>query len=413
MTVVDSTGDDASALAIDLERGVVAVPGLRAAGVAAGIKPSGSRDVALLVADEPRPAAAVFTRNRVAAAPVQLSRTRIESQPWVKTVVVNAGNANALTGARGLADAREMLERADSVAGGPSLVLSTGVIGHPLPMDRIRTGIDAAAAALDPDADDAFAEAILTTDTTTKRASVTLELPGWPDPVRVGGTAKGSGMIHPDMATMLAVVATDAPLSPAMMREILVHAVDRSFHRISVDGDTSTNDAVVLLGGRADPERGIPPGPAVDQVADAITAVCRSLAHQIILDGEGMTRVLELDVRGAGSEEQASAVGRAVATSSLVKTALAGGDPNWGRILAAAGNAGVDVDPNTLSLSIEGHLVVRNGEPLEVDEATLRDAVAGKTVHATLDLGPGPASVRWTTTDLTHDYVTINAEYTT
>lgn len=411
MTVIEPTEDDASRL--DLDRGVLAVPGLRGAGVAAGLKPSGSPDVALLVADEPRPAAAVFTRNRVAAAPVQLSRTRIESQPWVKTVVVNAGNANALTGARGLEDARAMLERADALAGGPSLVLSTGVIGHPLPMDRVLPGIDAAAAALSEDADDAFAQAILTTDTTTKRAFVTLELPGWPDPVRVGGTAKGSGMIHPDMATMLGFVATDAPLAPAMMREILVHAVDRSFHRISVDGDTSTNDAVVLLGGRADPERGIPSGPAVDQVADAITAVCRSLAHQILLDGEGMTRMLELEVVGATTEAQASAVGRAVATSSLVKTALAGGDPNWGRILAAAGNAGVDVDPNTLSLAIEGHLVVRNGEPLSVDDDALRAAVQGKAVRATLDLGQGSCSVRWSTTDLTHGYVTINAEYTT
>ncbi len=397
--------------------GLLSVPGVSGAAVATGVKPSGGLDLALVDLGRPVTAAAVFTRNELAAPPVGICRRRLEADPRARAVVINSGNANAMTGERGVADAEAMVERVEARCGGPALVLSTGVIGVPLPLDRVLDGIDRAAAGLSPDAGDDVARAILTTDTCTKQSAVRVRLPATADDgertVTVGGVAKGSGMIHPDMATMLAVVATDAPLEPAAARTLLARAVDRSFHTITVDGDTSTNDAVVLLAGGADM-------PAVDTddrrgelLARAVTRVAQDLAQAIIRDGEGASRVAEIRVTSARSRDEARRVARSVAGSSLVKTALAGGDPNWGRILAAAANARVGLDGSRLRLALGGVVVFAAGGPLRVDQAAVDRAFSRDEVLIELDLGLGEASARMYTTDLTKGYVEINSEYTT
>lgn len=378
------------------------VPGIRGGAVAAGIKPSGALDLAVLVAEQPLVAAGVFTRNQVAAAPVQVCRERLAASSTVRSVVINAGNANALTGRIGRRHAEAMVRATEQACGGPALVLSTGVIGVPLPMERVLSGIHRAAAAVD-DGGTGVADAILTTDTTRKTAVVRC------GPYTVGGLAKGSGMIHPNLATMLAVVATDAPIPAPRLRAILARAVDRSFHEITVDGDTSTNDAVLLLARPGDPL----PDAVEAEVAAAITEVCRKLAVQIVEDGEGRARILTVEVRGAETDADAARVARSVATSSLVKTALAGGDPNWGRILAAAGNAGVALSEDALSLELGGVPVVVGGQVQDVDPELLTASFAAERVSAVLTLGRGRGRARMLTTDLTHRYVEINAEYTT
>jgi len=395
--------------------GLLAVPGLRAGSAAAGIKPGDtSLDVGLLVADAPRPAAAVFTANEVVAAPVTVCRERLAARPEVRTVVINSGNANALTGARSRPDAEAMIARAEERCGGPALVLSTGVIGVPLPLERALAGIDAAADALgaSPDHGGGLARAMLTTDTRTKQCAVEVELaPG--QRVRVGGVAKGSGMVHPRMATMLAVLATDAPAAPAALDAALRGGVDVSFHRITVDGDTSTNDAVVLLGGDAD----VPPldagDPRLEPFTAAVAHVARRLALEIVRDGEGVTRTVEVRVGGAPDGDAALRVGMAIARSPLVKTAIAGGDANWGRILAAAGTVGAGVDPERAVLRLGGVTVFERGEPLPEAGAAADARFAEDHVEIDLDLGLGPAAETVYTTDLSHGYVDINADYRT
>jgi glutamate N-acetyltransferase/amino-acid N-acetyltransferase len=396
---------------------LLSVPGLRGAAVAAGVKPSGDLDIAVVDLGEPRTAAAVFTRNELCAPPVTVCRERLEADPRAGSLVINSGNANAMTGRRGADDARAMIERVEARCGGPALVLSTGVIGVPMPMACILDGIDRAAESLRRDAGSDVARAMLTTDTCSKTAARRVRLPAAAGDaereVTVGGVAKGSGMIHPDMATMLAVVATDAPLDATTARLMLGQAVDRSFHTITVDGDTSTNDAVLLLAGgadmpavTADSERGRLLQRAIDEVAE-------SLALQIVRDGEGASRVAEVRVTGARDAPEARRVARFIACSSLVKTALAGGDPNWGRILAAAANAGVGLDDELLVLSLGGIDVFAGGLPLEVDQAAVDAAFSGDEVTIELDLGLGDAAATMYTTDLTKGYVEINSEYTT
>ncbi len=392
--------------------GLLDVPGLTGAAVKTGVKPSGSLDLALVVAERPVPCAAMFTTCAAAAAPVHVCREVLDANPAIRSVVINSGNANALTGPKGEADARAMVKATDEATGGPTLVLSTGIIGVPLPIEKVAAGIDAASKQLSTDHGNAVADAILTTDTRRKTAAVRVELDG--QIVTVGGIAKGSGMIHPNMATMLAVIATDATVPADRLQVVLKHAVDRSFHEISVDGDTSTNDAVILMatGGTGDWDAPLSDA-AFTQLQDAVTEVARSLANQIIEDGEGMTRILDIDVRQAASVSEARAIAKSIATSSLVKTALAGGDPNWGRILAAAGNAGVDFDPSTATLTLAGIDVFRDGTPIPADAHALDAAFGSDRVAMTLALGRGSAAGHMRTTDLTHRYVEINAEYTT
>ncbi len=379
--------------------GLTCVPGLTAAAVATGVKPDDALDLALILADGPRPwtAAGVFTRNAAAAAPVELCRARLAKRRAARAIVINSGNANALTGEQGRRDALAMAERAEARCGGPALVLSTGVIGEPLPIERVLDGIDRAASSSPSSARGAeLSQAILTTDTYPKVHATVVELTDAGTTVTVGGVAKGSGMIHPDMATMLAVIGTDAPLGGDAADELLRSAVDASFHEISVDGDTSTNDTVLLLA-RAPNDRCGPltDGADMERLARAITHVARSLAEQIVFDGEGASRVLEVRVEGAGTRGEAKKVADSVCRSALVKTALAGGDPNWGRIVSAAGAADVPLDPDAIELRIEGHAVYSRGAVGTVSEDVLRAAFSARRVQISLDLGrakPGPES---------------------
>jgi glutamate N-acetyltransferase/amino-acid N-acetyltransferase len=310
-----------------------------------------------------------------------------------------------------------MLDRLESHLEGPAVVLSTGVIGVPLPLEQVLDGIDRAVERLAPDRGDEVARAMLTTDTCTKTSARQVLLPpadGDPErSVTVSGVAKGSGMIHPDMATMLAVIVTDVPLASAAADRILREAVDGSFHTITVDGDTSTNDAVLLLAGGAEMPTPADNGQREQLVAQAVREVATDLALAIVRDGEGATRIARISVTGARSHNEARKVARAIACSSLVKTALAGGDPNWGRILSAAANAGVGLDPNRLRLVLGEVEVFADGLPTDSDQAAADRAFSQDEVDIQLELGLGDQAATMYTTDLTKGYVEINSEYTT
>ena len=383
--------------------GVCAARGFRAAGVAAGIKPAGGLDLALVVSDDPASAAGVFTTNRVAAAPVIVSMARVAGGV-ARGVVINSGCANAATGEQGLKDADAMADAAARAAGVPAgemLVCSTGHIGSNLRMDAVRSGVVAAAAALGLD-DEVAARAIMTTDTRPKRAAVAHGA-GW----RLGGMAKGAGMIAPNMATMLAVVTTDALVAPYDLRRALVGAVEPTFNRITVDGDQSTNDTVLAF---ANGRSGVAPGE--QDLGAAMHAVCRSLAEQIVGDGEGATKLVRVRVRGAASEAEAHAAARTVAGSLLVKTALWGGDANWGRIAAALGRAGVDGDFEGLTIALGGVVVLNRGIPAGREAAgQARRGLTERDVTVECDLGVGSGSAEILTTDLSPEYVHLNAEY--
>jgi glutamate N-acetyltransferase / amino-acid N-acetyltransferase len=385
---------------------VTAATGFVASGVRAGIRRKG-KDLALVRSLPRATGAAMWTQNRVVAAPVIVSKAHLElAQP--QAVVVNSGTANAATGERGeldaLASAAEAARLLDLDVE-EVIVLSTGVIGAPLPLDRMRAGLVEAAAALAADGGADAAEAILTTDTKTKQA-----VAGGAG-FTVGGMAKGSGMIHPQLATMLAVVTTDYPLEDGEAIDFLRPAVDRSFNSISIDGECSTNDAVVLLAsGAAAVER----TPARDEAfALALAKVCGDLAAQIVADGEGATLLAEITVSGAANEPEAKAIARRIATSPLVKTALFGRDANWGRVLAAAGSAPFNggfahLDPARVSLRYNGTAVLVDGAPQNVEPP-----VDGATCTIELDLALGDGSASYLTSDLSYDYVRINAEYRT
>ncbi len=383
---------------------VTAAQGFAATGVAAGLKPSGKPDLALVRSIPRAVGAAVWTTNRVQAAPVVVSRRHLElAEP--QAVVINAGSANAATGAQGETDAEATAYGvAKELALSPEevLVLSTGVIGVPIPLERVLAGVREASLALSPSGGDAAAGAILTTDSGPKTAVA--HGPGF----TVGGMAKGAGMIHPCLATMLVVITTDYPLAAGEAGGFLRPAVDETFNRISVDGDCSTNDAVVLLAnGAAAVQRDD------DAFAAALHDVCSSLARQIVADGEGATVVLEIHVAGASSEGEAVAIARRIATSPLVKTAVFGHDPNWGRVLAAAGSAPhgdgfAMLDPGRLAVAFEGVEVFAEGAPTgRVPE------LAGPVCRVDLRLGLGDGAASYLASDLTYEYVRINAEYTT
>jgi glutamate N-acetyltransferase / amino-acid N-acetyltransferase len=384
---------------------VTAASGFVASGVHAGIRRSGP-DLAIVRSEVPAVGAALWTTNRILAAPVVVSKRHLE-QAEPQAVVINSGVANAATGEKGLADAKETAcAVASALALEPEqvVVLSTGVIGVPLPMERVLAGVPEAAAALGGDGL-AAARAILTTDRWPKQAAAE------GDGFVVGGMAKGAGMIHPRLATMLAVVTTDYPLEPGEPGLLLREAVNRSFNRISVDGECSTNDAVVLLANGAS---GVERTSARDErFAEALREVCAALAREIVADGEGSTVLLEIGVSGAASDSEAEAVARRIATSPLVKTAAFGRDPNWGRVLAAAGSAPwnggfAHVDADRLTVAFDGIAVFRRGEPTGVTPE-----LGGSAVTIDLDLGLGAGSASYLASDLTYDYVKLNAEYTT
>jgi glutamate N-acetyltransferase/amino-acid N-acetyltransferase len=383
---------------------VTAARGFVASGVAAGLRPSGAPDLALVRSVPRSVGAAVWTTNRVQAAPVTVSKRHLEAaQP--QAVLINAGCANAATGAQGEADAVASAVALAAEAGltpQEVLVLSTGVIGVPLPMDKVLAGMRAAVAELSEGGGEAAAGAILTTDSGPKLAAV--RAAGF----TVGGMAKGAGMIHPRLATMLVVITTDYPLSEGEPESFLHAAVANSFNRISVDGDCSTNDAVVLLAnGASGAERDD------DAFAAALAGVCADLARQIVADGEGATVVLEIGVNGAASAEEAEAIASRIATSQLVKAAAFGHDPNWGRVLMAAGSAPFNggyaqLDTERLTVRFDGVAVFAAGAPTgDLPE------LSGAVCRIDLELGLGDGSAGYLASDLTYDYVRINAEYTT
>ena len=405
------------------EGGVCAAAGIRAVGIHAGFRAETTRkDLALITADEPCACAATFTKNRFCAAPVQVSRPRAASGR-AQAIILNSGNANAATGDQGVACARASARIVAQELGCSEddvLVASTGVIGVPLPMGPYETGVPAAAAALEhsPAAAHDAARAVMTTDTVPKEVSLAGPVacgPGGTDvTVHVGGFVKGSGMIQPDMATMLCVLSTDAPLTAAAAQAALSAAVGQTFNRVTVDSDTSTNDSCFLLATGAAGGGPIEVGSrGYDAIAGAIRCACENLARKIAADGEGATRLVTVDVVGAASEADADAVARSIANSPLVKTAIFGRDANWGRVAGAAGKCGVEFDQHDVDIDFLGIPVLRAGLPLPVDEAEMLRRFEAPEVSIVVSLGMGTAHARIWTCDLTHDYVTINGDYRT
>ncbi|QFZ91664.2 bifunctional ornithine acetyltransferase/N-acetylglutamate synthase [Synechococcus elongatus] len=404
--------------------GITAPRGFQAAGITAGLKASGQPDLALIVSESDAIAAAVFTTSQVRAACVDFSHQQLDGNSIARAILCNSGQANAATGDQGWSDAVEsagQLAQALQIPSNQVLVASTGVIGQRIKMDALRTGIPQAIAALSPEGGNSAAQAILTTDLVAKQ--IALELPLGDRTVRIGGIAKGSGMIHPNMATMLSFITCDAAVSPQLWQDMLSRAVDRSFNQITVDGDTSTNDCVFALANGqsrtpAITERGL----IADQLEAMLTAVCQHLAKAIARDGEGATCLIEVQVKGTADDAAARAIARTIAGSSLVKSAIFGRDPNWGRIAAAAGRAGVQFNAENLVVRLGEFELLRNGQPLPFDRAAasqyLRDRAAGAylqddTVLIQVEVGAGTGQgIAWGC-DLSYDYVRINAEYTT
>ncbi len=391
--------------------GITAPRGFRASGIASGIKRSGKSDLAIIFSEMDAAAAGVFTKNAMAAPPVVLSRRNLANGS-ARAIVVNSGNANACTGRQGEADAVAMAEataRSLGLCADEVVVASTGVIGVPLPMDKIQGGIEKAVASLSEDGSARAADAILTTDTFPKESAVEVELSR--GTARIGGIAKGSGMIAPDMATMLAFLTSDASVHPEDLRRMLASVAERTFNSITVDGETSTNDMVVAMANGAS-------GVKVEHedlpaFEEAFEEVCTELAKLIVKDGEGATKILEIAVSGAESEVDAKRAAMAIANSNLVKTALFGCDPNWGRIAVALGHSGVRLDPAGISMKMGGIAVLSGGSPLPFDERAASDELAKSEVRIEVDLGIGEGNATVWTCDLSYDYVRINSEYRT
>ncbi len=391
--------------------GLPEVRGFSGAAVAAGIKGSVERpDLALVASKAPCHWAGTFTRNKVKAAPVLLDMERLRDYRQVRGVILNSGNANACTGHRGMLDAEEMCglgALALGVSPEEFLVCSTGVIGEPMPMNRVREAAQRLGDMLSPAGLDAVAQAIMTTDTRPKSAWVRL------GDGMIAGIAKGAGMIGPDMgphATMLCLVLTDLDLDPETMTSLLAGAVDHSFNRIMVDGDTSTNDTVLFLSNGL---AGSPPGEG-EALAGPLSRLCLDLALQIAEDGEGVTKVVKLVVTGAANHREAELVARTVGASPLVKTAFYGQDPNWGRILAAAGRSGAALAPEQASIAVNNTVIVENGRATgkEAEQKAARSMQESR-FEVRLDLGVGEGEYWLYTTDLTPEYVHINADYRT
>jgi glutamate N-acetyltransferase/amino-acid N-acetyltransferase len=390
----------------------------RFAATACGLKKTGALDLALLASDVPASAAAVFTQNLVVAAPVVVSKAHLKaSRGRMRGVIVNAGNANCATGDAGYAaSVRTVEETARRLNCLPSelFVCSTGVIGVPLPVEKVIRAIPGIAKNRRPSSR-SFTElslAICTTDTRPKTATASFKMAG--KRIHFVGCAKGAGMIHPNMATTLAFVATDANIAPALLQKTLREVTTRTFNSISIDGDTSTNDTLLVLANGA---AGAPPIKAGTTAHRAFTRaleeVTQSLALQIVADGEGAQRVIEIQVRGAKNESAARKIAETIATSPLVKTAFAGGDPNWGRIFAAAGRSGVKFDPARVEIHMAGIPVLRRGQPIDFNERAASNRLLEKHVLLVVDLHAGRASARYWTCDFTAEYVRINASYRT
>ena len=399
---------------VDVVEREILVPGFRFGGVACGIKKSGAPDCAVLIAEQPAAAAAVFTRNRFCAAPVVVGRERVR-RGRLQALVVNSGNANACTGSQGVADAeRACADVAAALSIAPSLVApaSTGIIGVPLPMDRMRDGVERAVANAQPDGLWRFARAIMTTDAFPKVASESVKVGG--RTVTVAGIGKGAGMIAPDMATLLVFLATDAAIDRATAAWLAREAGARPFNELTVDGDTSTNDTLYLLAsGAAGNATVTADGAARRALARAVGAVADEVARLVATDGEGATKVVTIRVEGAASERDAVRIARAVGGSQLVKTAFFGVDPNWGRIACAVGYSGVAVQPEKVSIRIGEVEVFRRGRGMTDATEAARKVMAQPAFDVVIKIGQGRAQARLRTTDLSHDYVELNSAYST
>lgn len=432
----------------EISGGVTAPRGYQAAGITAGLKPSGLPDLAVIFSEVEAIAAGVFTTSQVRAACVDYCRQRLQGKHSARAILCNAGQANAGTGEQGWLDAElsaKVLGEALGISQSLIFLASTGVIGKRIPMDILTAGIPKLVAELSPTGSDAAAQAIITTDLVTK--SIALETKIHDKIVRVGGIAKGSGMIHPDMATLLAFVTTDAAVSPQLWQQMLSRAADRSFNAITVDGDTSTNDSLIALAnGQSRTPAITEMGAEAEKLEGMLTAVCQHLAKAIARDGEGATCLIEVQVSGAPNELSARKIAKTIVGSSLVKSATFGRDPNWGRIAAAAGRAGVPFEQDNLRIKLGDFLLMENGQPLDFDrkaasaylESCAADSVVPEKLLATnmsndltvdcnkikaqrldnpvlitINVGNGGgSSVAWGC-DLSYDYVKINAEYTT
>ncbi len=404
--------------------GVTAPRGYRASGITAGLKASGLPDLSLILSEVDAIAAGVFTTSTVRAACVDYCRQRLQAKPSAKAILCNAGQANAATGELGLADALEsakLLGEALNIPSESILLASTGVIGQRIKMAPLRAGIPKLVAEASETGSDAAAKAICTTDLVPK--TIALETMFGDRPVRIGGICKGSGMIHPNMATMLAFVTCDAAVSSHLWQEMLSRAANRSFNQITVDGDTSTNDSLIALtNGQSRTPAITEKGPEADKLEAMLTEVCIYLAKAIARDGEGATCLVEVQVSGASDEVSASKIAKTIVGSSLVKAAIFGRDPNWGRIAAAAGRAGVPFEQENLRIQLGDFLMMENGQPKEFDKSAasnyLKAAAAGEylksdTVLIQVGVGNGAGFAKAWGCDLSYDYVKINAEYTT
>jgi len=391
--------------------------GFAAGGLHCGLKKTDRNDLGAIVCEVPAAAAAVYTTNQVQAAPIKVTRESLDREGRLRAVLVNSGNANACTGEAGEADAREMRDAFARTLGVPPhqvAVASTGVIGERLKMEAVRSGIAAMPAKLSAGAEgaEAFCQAILTTDLVKKTACVKLDIGG--KTVHVAGAAKGSGMIHPNMATMLGFITTDANFGGGDLLALLRQAVDATFNMITVDGDTSTNDMVVVMAsGLAGHDRLAPDHPDWGKFAAALTHVCEELAKAIARDGEGATKLIEVRVEGAASDGDARAIAKTVIGSSLVKAAMFGADANWGRIIAAVGRAGRPINPNTVDISLGPIRVLEQSRPVPFDEDEALQYLKGDTVRIDVNLNMGEGRAVGWGCDLTYDYVRINAAYRT
>jgi len=389
--------------------GVTSAVGFQAAGVASGIKPRGEKDVAIVMSDVPAEAAATFTTNLVKAAPVKVSMRHLRNGK-MRGVVLNSGCANACTGVGGIADAKAMVEHVAKKTDTKAkdwLVCSTGRIGNRLPMPQVRKGIEKAATKLSAKNGEEAAKAIMTTDTCRKEFAMRFKVDG--RKVTIGGMAKGSGMIHPNMATMLCVITTDANIDKAALKACVADAVEQSFNRISVDGDTSTNDTVIVLANGVSRTHLLKSyHPQFDMFKKTLTHVMRKLARMIVEDGEGITRVVDVVVKGAANAQEAKLAALAVAKSELIKTSWTGGDPNWGRIMAALGYSGARVREEMVEIFYDGLLAVVNGQRSKTPLVKLRKLVRRPKFTITIHLHSGMGEYSILTTDLTEEYVQIN-----
>ena len=398
-----------------IDGGITAVPGIQAAGIHAGIKKTKLKDLALIVTDVPATAAGVFTKNSVTAAPILVCRQNL-SDSTAQAIIINSGNANACTGELGMTNAQRMVSTTAELLGIDQnlvLVSSTGVIGQQLPMDKIENGVHLAADALSTDGGDNAAEAIMTTDTHPKSAAVEIEIDG--KTVRIGGIAKGSGMIAPNMATMLSYLTTDVNINSQTLQAALTRVVDNTYNLLTVDTDRSTNDTVIILATSSAANSKIVEanGEDFEAFCEGLQFVCTELVKMLARDGEGATKLVEVVVKHAKNHSDAEKAARAVAESPLVKTAVFANDANWGRIMMAIGKSGAEFDPYQVDVLLGDYLLVKNGMDAGYDEEKATQLFDNDPVRITIDLRAGDAEITMWTCDYSYDYIRINADYRT